>query len=239
MTTMRGRRAGSARSAGLVALAVALCGLLAGPGGLKAQDLAEYDYENLAFRGVGVQAGYIFPNNVREAYTYGARLDLGFLGPGLRVVPGFTYWSSRLVRSEVRALEGRLADLVVREAPPNTPRPEVDLEPVEWTDLVLSVDGQLVWTAPLGLLTYAGLGGSAHLMNGSGPAIDDTFVEDLLDSVRAGVNLHGGLEVPVHEDFRFYGDARYEVLGDLRYLEVRLGGQIMLGPAGPEEARNP
>lgn len=214
---------------GAVVAMVAAAALVAPPE-LRAQGLAEYDYENLAFRGVGLEAGYIFPNNVEEAYTVGARMDLGFLGPGFRIVPGITYWESNLVGSEVRKLEERLADLVVREAPPGTPRPNVRLDPIEWSDLVLSVDGHFVWSIPFGFLSYAGAGGSAHLMNGKGPAIDGTFVEDLLDSVRAGLNVHGGLEYPVHENFRLYTAARYEVLGDLRYGELRFGAQFLVGP---------
>jgi len=230
MTGRGGRSGRPAGWPGALGGVLALLALLGSSPGVGAQELADYDYENLAFRGVGIEGGYILPNNVEETYTVGARMDLGFLGPGFRVVPGITYWESNLVRSEVRKLEERLADLVVREAPPGTPRPSVSLDPVEWSDLVLSVDGHFVWEIPLGLLTYAGAGGSAHLMNGKGPAIDGTFVEDLLDSVRAGLNLHGGLEYPAHENLRIYTGARYEVLGDLQYGEIRLGAQLLVGP---------
>lgn len=227
MTTTRrwSRRVGP----GGVAIVLGALSLMAVPG-LAAQSLADYDYEHLAFRGVGLEAGYIFPNNVENTYTVSARMDLGYLGPGLRIVPGVSFWESSLVGSEVRKLEDRLADLVVREAPPGTPRPDVSLSPIDWSDLVLSLDGHFVWSIPYGVLTYAGAGGSAHLMNGKGPAIDDTFIEDLLDSVRAGFNFHGGLELPVHENFRIHTAARYEFLGDLRYAELRVGGQFLVGP---------
>ena len=77
---------------------------------------------------------------------------------------------------------------------------------------------------------------SLHIMNGDGEAISGTFVEDLLDSVKPGFNLHGGLEYPLSDGFRLYGAARYELMEDLRYLELRFGGQIMLsGPASGEE----
>jgi hypothetical protein len=98
------------------------------------------------------------------------------------------------------------------------------------------MDGHFVWSIPLDLLTFAGGGMSLHFMNGDGKAIRGTFVEDLLDSVKPGFNLHGGLEYPMFDGFRLYGVARYEMMEDLRYLELRIGGQIMLtGPASGEE----
>jgi hypothetical protein len=74
-------------------------------------------------------------------------------------------------------------------------------------------------------------------MNGDGPAVTDTFVEDLLDTVTAGFNLHAGLEYLVSDQLRLYGTARYELLGDLRYGEFRVGTQFMFGPGAPGEER--
>ena len=105
----------------------------------------------------------------------------------------------------------------------------VDLGEIGWSDVALSGDAHFLWQVPLGLLTYAGLGLTAHVLRGSGAAIADTFVDDLLDSVRAGLNVHGGLEVPFHQRFRVVGETRYELLDDLSYLQLRVGGQFMFG----------
>src|SRR5437868_5245249 len=59
----------------------------------EAQTLADYDYENLTFRGIGVDYGLIWPSKVDRTGAYSLRLDLGFLGPGVRVSPSVTYWS--------------------------------------------------------------------------------------------------------------------------------------------------
>ncbi len=216
-------------------LVVAVVGmlLLAPPPG-AAQGLEEFDYENLAFRGVGIEVGAIVPTRVEPTATFGARVDLGYLGPGLRIVPGFTYWSSDLRRKEVRKLEEQVERLIQRQTP-GVPAPDVDLGRVSWSDIVLSVDGHFVWRVPYGVLTYAGAGVSAHLLNGEGPAVDGTFVEDLLDTVNAGANLHGGLEVPVGSRVRIYGLTRVELLEDVQYVEFRIGGQLMFGPAVPGE----
>ncbi|NIP58255.1 MAG: hypothetical protein GWM92_08335, partial [Gemmatimonadetes bacterium] len=91
-----------------------------------------------------------------------------------------------------------------------TPPASVDLSPIEWRDLIVGLDGHFAWHAPGGILTYLGTGAAAHILNGRGPAVDGTFVEDLLDSVRAGVNLHAGLELAAHPRFRFYTEGRGE-----------------------------
>ncbi|MFC1660688.1 hypothetical protein ACFL3S_04355 [Gemmatimonadota bacterium] len=205
--------------------------------GLLGQELADFDYEDLAFRGFGVETGYIFPSRVDPTYTVGVRIDLGYLGPGLRIIPGFTYWSSTMKGGEVRKLERKLETLVEGVDPGSATAPTVDLGTIDWSDIVLSLDGHLVWSMPYSLLSFAGVGVSAHLLNGEGDAISGTFIEDLLDSVTAGFNVHGGLEYPLSDGFRVYGLARYELLEDLRYPEFRVGMQVMLSPPAPGEER--
>ena len=116
-------------------------------------------------------------------------------------------------------------------------RKSVDLGAIEWSDVALTLDAHVVWRVPYNVLTFAGLGGAVHFLNGSGAAIAGTFVEDLLDSVTAGFNLHSGLEVPVHGRLRLSGVARYEVLGDLQYFQLGIGAKVLVsGPAPGEEA---
>lgn len=216
-------------------LAGILVGLVSVSAPAAAQDLADFDYEHLSFRGFGAEWGYIWPNRVEPTQTFGVRMDLGYLGPGLRIVPSVTYWSSSWKASEVRELEQRIEDLVASQ---NEVPATLDLGVIDWSDLHMAVDAQVVWRVPYGVLTFAGLGVGAHVLNGSGQAIDGTFVEDLLDSVSAGFNVHGGLEVPVTRSFRLNGQGRYELLGDLRYAQVRLGGQFMIGAPAPGEERS-
>jgi hypothetical protein len=136
-------------------------------------------------------------------------------------------------QKEVRKLEERVGELI----DPNSGYDPVAFGEIDWSDLVLSLDGHFVWSVPFDLLSFVGAGVSAHIMNGEGSAISGTFVEDLLDSFFAGVNFHAGLEYPVSDLFRVYGLGRYEILGDLRYMELRMGGQFMFGPSAPGEGR--
>jgi len=217
---------------GVIGAALALASLVPAARG---QDLADYDYENLRFRGMAAEWGYLWPTRVEPTASWGVRLDLGYLGPGLRIVPSVTYWTSPFKAAEVRDLEERVASLIATQT--DEPPPVVDLGVIDWRDVALAVDAQLVWRVPYGVLTFAGLGAAAHMLDGSGAAVDDTFVEDLLDSVTAGFNVHAGLEYPWSSRIRLYGQARYEVMGDLRYPQVRFGGQLMFGAPAPGEER--
>ena len=61
------------RAAGIAAFATVLGGFASG---LAAQDLADFDYEDLTFRGLGIEAGYIWPTRVEAVETFGVRIDL-------------------------------------------------------------------------------------------------------------------------------------------------------------------
>ncbi len=220
-----------AAGTGLLALLLA-----AGPMAPEAhaQGLAEFDYENLSPRGVMVDLGWVRPARVVATGSLGARLDLGFLGPGVRVTTGFSHWSSTLRRSEVQVFESQVADLIEAET---GERPTVNLGTIRWADVALNADAHVVWRIPGGLLTYVGGGGTAHVMRGSGDAIDGTFIEDLLNTIRAGMNLHAGLEVPLGERIRVVGESRIELVQSVTYGQVRAGLQYTWGPPVPGERR--
>lgn len=227
-------RAGWAAWGAVVAVA-SLQATAAAPS-LSAQDLADFDYENLSLRGVAPEWGYLWPTRVEATQSWGVRLDLGYLGPGLRIVPTVGYWTSTFKAAEVAELEDRVASLITDQVGGMTPT--VDLGVIDWSDVNITVDAQVVWRVPYGVLTFVGVGAGAHMLNGSGPAIDGTFVEDLLDSITAGFNVHAGLEYPVVRSFRLYGQGRYEAMGDLQYAQVRFGGQLMFGSPAPGEERS-
>lgn len=207
------------------------------PAATAAQDdrIADIDYEHLSFRGIGVDWGYMLPDRVEPTHSFAMRFDLGYAGPGLRIVPSVSYWKSPLEMTEITELEDRLE--VLFEDQTGLPA-ALDLGTIEYTDIALGLDGHIVWELPLDLLTYGGLGVTAHVLNGNGPAINGTFIEDLLDSVTAGFNLHLGSEYPVTDRVRVYSVGRYEVLPDIRYFRVQFGWQFMIGPNAPGEGRN-
>lgn len=228
-TTTIGRRV---QVAAIAAALVAVTSVASSPA--AAQGLADYDYDQLSFRGIGAWVGGNWPTRVEAATTLGARADFGYAGPGLRISPHVGYWSSTMKGSEVAELETRVAELLVQQDPPIVA--DVDLGSIDWSDLVIGLDAHFVWAVPYDFLTYAGAGFSGHLTNGSGRGIEDTFVEDLIDSFTVGVNVHGGVEYLATDRLRVFAEARYELQADLRYPELRTGFSIYLSePASGEE----
>ena len=193
-----------------------------------AQELADYDYENLSLRGISFDLGYLYADNVENTRTLGVQFDLGFLGPGFRLMPGVTYWESEMAEGEVSEFETRLSELTEDQGG-TTPAGGFDLGDIVRSDIVVGLDGEYVWAVPLNLFFSAGVGLSAHFLNGSGPGIDDTFVEDLLDSVSAGFNIHAGLAYPIGDRVRIDGGAKLEVLGDLNYIQLSGGLTFIWG----------
>lgn len=200
---------------------------LAAPG--RAQGLEDYDYENLAFSGVGVELGRIWPSSVEPALALGVRADLGLLGPSVRIVPRASYWSSRLKDAEVDELRANLLRLC-RDVAGDCLR---ELGEIRISDLTLGVDAHYTFETDLVATPYAGAGAALHLLNGSGEAVDGTFVEDLLDAVAPGVELVGGVELPLGA-LRLFAEARGTLSSDVRYAGVSVGGSWTF-PARPAQ----
>lgn len=195
------------------------CLLFAAPA--AAQTLEDYDYEQLTFRGVSLQIGYASPDKVEPTVEYAVRVDLDYLGPYVRIVPGFAYWSSRFREEELARFAERLSAWGAQVTPDN-------LRPIDWRNFAFTVDGQAVWETPVGVNPFVGLGAGLHVLDGKGPAIADTFVEDLLDTVTAGLAGSAGVDWVLPVGARLYGEARYTLLSDVRYWSVQVGAGFLL-----------
>jgi hypothetical protein len=216
-------------------LGAVACASLLAPTGALGQELADLDYEHLAFRGFGFDWGYLWPTRVERTGSVALRIDMGYAGPGLRILPSVSYWSAPLQQREITELEDRIESLIAEQS--GAPSPPLDLGTIQWRDIGLGVDAQVVWDSLLDVLAYSGIGVTAHILDGDGDAIAGTFIDDLLDSVTAGVNLHFGLEYPLTDRVRVYGVSKYEVMSDLQFFTARVGWQIMTGPNAPGEGR--
>jgi opacity protein-like surface antigen len=210
----------------LLACLLFACVLFARPAHAHAQGLADYDYENLSFRGFGFAYGRIWPSKVEPATSWTLRVDLGYLGPAVRITPFVSYWISDVRRGELEELADKLEQLPPLSAE-GVQLGADDLGPIRWSDMSAGIDAQIVWTAPLRTLTYVGGGIAAHALNGRGDVIANTFIEDLLDSTTAGFALMAGLENQPVPRLRIFGEARYTMLSDVRYPELKIGGAFL------------
>src|SRR5262245_46214649 len=94
---------------------VLLLALLCSARPLSAQILTQYDYEDLQFRGVGIEVGRVWASEIEPANAFGLRADLGYVGPHLRIEPTARFWSSKLDRSEVNRLSNQIVLVCQRQ----------------------------------------------------------------------------------------------------------------------------
>ena len=201
--------------------------LLLLPAHAAGQDLADYDYENLQFRGLGVEFGGVWPTETRPAFSFGIRADMGYVGPNIRIIPSTRFWSSSLRTSEV----DRLADQIIRicEKQPGATCPtSLDLGSVQRSDLELAADAHYVFELDAPIRPYVGSGLSLHLLNGRGEFINGTFVEDLLDTVVPGFDVIGGVDFPIAPSLRLLSEARVTLTSDVQFVNVVVGGSWTL-----------
>lgn len=212
---------------------IACLAALALPALAPAQALEDYDYENLEFRGIGLEFGAIWPASVERTVSFGVRSDLGFVGPRVRIVPAIRFWSSSLRDSEVDRLADQIIRICERQGTGGCPA-TLQLGEVKRSDLELSADAHYLFPTGYTVEPYLGGGASLHLLNGRGEFIDDTFVEDLLDTVSPGLNAVAGVNVPLGAGIEVVGEARFVLVSDVRYANLVIGGTWALPspPAG-------
>ena len=205
-------------------------------GSLKGQELADYDYEKLAFRGISVEYGNILFKTYEETEVYSVKLDLGFLGPGVRMATRASYWSSEMVPEELVSFESSLNTMILAQGGV-LPGNGLEIGSIKRDDMSVSVEADYVWRIPLGMLLSTGFGASAHLVNGTTQIPDDTFLNGLLDSFTAGFNVHSGVEYLVTDRIRLYGDSRIGLAGNVRFFQFGGGLTILWGELLSGESR--
>ncbi len=186
----------------------------------EAPQPTEYSYQSLTFRGFGAEGFYIAPNSVDATFGFGGRFDLKFNKPDVRLVPRVTYWKSNVTEEEVVELERRVAELIIQSG--GTPG-EVEFGPIERSSLLFGTDFQWMPATAGRVDPYLGFGLDIHILNGSGPAIEETLVEDALDFVTFGVSGVVGLEVEVARRLSVYVDGRASLVTDVSSVAATVG----------------
>lgn len=175
----------------------------------------------IRFDGIRVEAGVITSGRLKGSTQVALRIDLGRLAPKVRVLAGVSYFRSDFKASEIREFETALAR-VVDDPEGNF---SIDLGRVRWGDVALDLDFQYLLGTWGGSRwqPYLGLGASAHFRNGSGTAIDGTFVEDALDNISAGINFTAGWDVVLARGLVVNVGGRAVLASDVRTLGLQAG----------------
>jgi hypothetical protein len=199
-----------------IRIAVALLFL---PSSLAAQGFFdEFSYEGLRFSGIGIAVGAVASNRLETQFTGALSVDYGMIAPRVRVLVGVSYYRGDFKESEITDFEENLSELVDDPTGDFT----ISVGTVTWSDFAANLDLQYV--IPAGRITaFAGAGLGIHFRNGSGSAIDGTFVEDALDTIDASLNLSLGTQVQLIRELALTLGVRGALSSDLMSAGALIG----------------
>src|SRR5437867_5874139 len=140
--------------------------------------LNQFSYDNLRFSGIQLDAGVLGASDLTGATVGGLRVDYGRIAPRVRLLLGLSYFHSQFDQQARDRFERRLDSIVN----PST-HDSINLGRIALADIIGDIDFQFVFPQGHGVTAYIGTGVSIHVRNGSGPAINGTFMEDALDEI--------------------------------------------------------
>ena len=189
------------------------------PDRLTAQGvLNQFSYDNLRLSGIQLDVGPLGASDMKGATVGGIRFDYGRIAPKVRLLLGLSYFKTEFANEATDRFQRRL-DSLVNPGTPDT----INLGQISLSDIIADVDFQYLFPQGHGINAYLGTGVSIHLRNGSGSAINGTFVDDALDVVTAGLNGTMGFEFNLSKVWRFTVDGRGVLSTGLRTVSLRTG----------------
>lgn len=198
--------------------------LLAAPCAHGQGYLDQFSYEGLRLSGIGVDVGGVLSNSITTEPIGGVRVDLGVIAPRLRVVLGGSYFKGDFKPDRIARFEQRLQEVLVDCACDS-----LSIGTISQANIELYFALQYLFPA-LGRVVqpYAGAGFSAHIRDGDGAVIKDTFVEDALDTVAAGVDGSAGVEVAVARRLSILVEVRGVLTSEVQSASARAGLMVRL-----------
>lgn len=180
--------------------------------------LNQFSYDNLRLSGIQFDLGVLGASELTGATVGGVRVDYGRIAPRVRLLLGLSYFKSQFGNEARTRFEQRLDGIVN----PGTPD-SINLGRIRLSDIIGDIDFQYVFPQGRGINAYIGTGVSIHARNGSGTAINGTFVEDALDVITAGLNGTIGFEFNLASAWRFTLDGRGVLSSGLKTASLRTG----------------
>jgi opacity protein-like surface antigen len=202
------------------ALLAVLLAAMAAPA--RAQNVFQrLDLDKLRLEGFGVVVGPVSPSTIVSAKSYGVQADYGEISPHLRVGFSASFWSSRFT--------DRTVDIFLEQLQQSLSDPTDSIKFDRVKVSVISLEADLRYTptgAHAAVQPYVGGGLGLHIVNAESKLIENTFVESALDNIGAGISAIAGVAfLPTHR-VSVGVEARYTVLGTLRFGTVRAGGMF-------------
>ncbi|MBW8839644.1 MAG: hypothetical protein JF602_07315, partial [Gemmatimonadetes bacterium] len=203
------------------------------PSRLTAQGvLNQFSYENTRLSGIQLDAGILGANQLTGTTIGGVRLDFGRIAPRVRLMLGLSYFKSEFDAEARSRFERALDSIIIDPSGDDT----IDVGRISLGDIIGDVDFQYLFPQGHGIMAYVGTGVSIHLRNGSGTAINGTFVEDALDVVTAGLNGTVGFEFNIARAWRFTVEGRGVLSSGLQTASLRTGLMYRLHAGKEREA---
>ncbi len=200
--------------------AAALVMLAAAPA--RAQNIFQrLDLDKLRLEGIGIVAGPASPSTIVSTQSYGIQADYGEIAPHLRVGFSGSYWNSRFDDKTVARFITQLEQSL------SNPGDSIKFARVKVATISIEADLRYTPTgAHAAVQPYVGGGLGLHIVNAESKLIQNTFVESALDNIGAGLSAIAGVAIlPTHR-VSVGVEARYTVLGTLRFGTVRAGAMF-------------
>jgi hypothetical protein len=186
---------------------------------------ARLGLDRLRLSGVGVAIGGVKPSQMEPTTAFTVEADYGEITPGWRVVFVTDVWSSHLNGEAIRRYRDALRRTVVDPSGDDS----YNIGRVRVSDISLGVDGRYSPRRARNafLHPYLGAGLAAHVLNGEGRAIANTFIERSLDNIAVGPSVAAGLDAVFFQHVTLGMQARYDLVSGARYGSLRAVGTYL------------
>lgn len=214
----------------MVRSALLLTVLLSASAGAQEESMFEkLNLDKLQLSALGGSVGAMKPSQMHTTRAYSLHADYGELVPALRLVFSATYWESRYTDKAVR----RFSDQFRTNIDDPSGDDELRESRIKVSDIAVTADLRYdFWTSPT-LRAYIGGGGGAHVLNGEGKYISQTFIETSLDNIAAGVLTVIGGEVVAGQRIAVGVQGRYDLLSGVSYGSIRFTGSYHFAATEP------
>jgi len=179
------------------------------------------DLDKLRLEGFGAVVGPVSPSSVVSTQSYGVQADYGEIVPHLRVGFSASFWSSRY--------SDRTVEQFITQLEQSLSNPDDSIKFSRVKVSTISLEADLRYTpikSHSAVQPYLGGGLGLHVVNAESKLIHGTFVESALDNIGTGISAIAGVAfLPTHR-VSVGIEARYTVLGTLRFGTVRAGGMF-------------